>query len=67
VEANALRTGKPSATTVSWWHRYDLDLLAARQPEEAVRQLHEKALNRLADRIHSNETDNQKTQPRLDP
>jgi pimeloyl-ACP methyl ester carboxylesterase len=44
VEANALRSSKPSASTVSWLHRYDLDLLAARQPDEAVRQLHEKAL-----------------------
>jgi pimeloyl-ACP methyl ester carboxylesterase len=44
VEANALRTGKPSASTVSWLHRYDLDRLAVRQPEEAVRQLHQKAV-----------------------
>jgi pimeloyl-ACP methyl ester carboxylesterase len=44
VEANALRTGKPSADTVAILHRYDLDRLAARQPDEAVRQLHEKAL-----------------------
>ena len=44
VEANALRTGKPSATTVAILHRYDLDRLAARQPDEAVRQLHQKAL-----------------------
>ena len=39
VDANALRTGKPSADTVSILHRFDLDLLAARQPDEAVRQL----------------------------
>jgi pimeloyl-ACP methyl ester carboxylesterase len=44
VEANALRTGKASATTVAILHRYDLDRLAARQPDEAVRQLHQKAL-----------------------
>ena len=44
VDANALRTGKPSAETVSILHRYDLDRLAARQPDEAVRQLHEKAV-----------------------
>jgi pimeloyl-ACP methyl ester carboxylesterase len=44
VEANALRTGKPSADTVATLHRYGLDLLAARQPDEAVRQLHEKAV-----------------------
>ena len=36
--------GKPSAATVSILHRFDLDRLAARQPDEAVRQLHEKAL-----------------------
>ena len=39
VDANALRTGKPSGETVSILHRYDLDRLAARQPDEAVRQL----------------------------
>ena len=44
VDANALRTGKPSPTTVAILHRYDLDRLAARQPEETVRQLHQKAL-----------------------
>jgi pimeloyl-ACP methyl ester carboxylesterase len=44
VEVNALRTGKPSANTVWILHRFDLDRLAARQPEEAVRRLHEKAL-----------------------
>jgi pimeloyl-ACP methyl ester carboxylesterase len=44
VEASALRTGKPSANTVSILHRYDLDLLAEAQPEEAVRQLHQKAV-----------------------
>jgi hypothetical protein len=44
VAANALRTGKPSAETVATLHRYDLDRLAARQPDEAVRQLHHKAL-----------------------
>jgi pimeloyl-ACP methyl ester carboxylesterase len=44
VEANALRTGKPSGATVAIVHRYDLDGLAARQPDEAVRQLHQKAL-----------------------
>ena len=44
VEANALRTGKPSANTVAILHRYDLDRLAAEQPDEAVRQLHQKAL-----------------------
>ena len=45
VGANALRTGKPSAPTVAILHRYDLDRLAARQPDEAVRQLHQKALD----------------------
>jgi len=44
VDANALRTGKPSAGTVSALHRFDLARLAIRQPEEAVRQLHDKAL-----------------------
>ena len=44
VDANALRTGKPGAETVSILHRYDLDRLAARQPDEAVRQLHQKAV-----------------------
>ncbi len=44
VEAGALRTGKPSAETDSILHRYNLDGLGARQPDEAVRRLHEKAL-----------------------
>ncbi|MHC1767276.1 MAG: esterase/lipase family protein [Verrucomicrobiia bacterium] len=44
VEANALRTGKPSAHTVAALHRYELDRLAERQPDEAVRQLHQQAL-----------------------
>jgi len=46
VDANALRTGKPSAETVSILHRFNLDRLAARQPDEAVRQLHQIALAR---------------------
>ncbi len=44
VQANALRTGKPSATTAAILHRYDLDRLVARHPDEAVRRLHQKAL-----------------------
>ena len=44
VDANALRTGKPSAETVAILHRYDLDRLAVRHADEAVRQLHEKAV-----------------------
>jgi pimeloyl-ACP methyl ester carboxylesterase len=44
VDANALRTGKPSGETVSILHRYDLDRLAARQPDQAVRQLHQMAV-----------------------
>jgi pimeloyl-ACP methyl ester carboxylesterase len=44
MEENALRTAKLSATTVAILHRFDLDRLAARQPGEAVRQLHQKAL-----------------------
>lgn len=43
VHANALRSGKPSAETVSLLHRYNLDEMAGRRPDEAVRQLHEKA------------------------
>ena len=44
VDANALRTGKASGETVSILHRYDLDRLAVRQPDEAVRQLHQQAV-----------------------
>jgi pimeloyl-ACP methyl ester carboxylesterase len=44
VEGSALRTGKPSADTVSILHRYDLDLLAENRPDEAVRLLHDKAV-----------------------
>jgi pimeloyl-ACP methyl ester carboxylesterase len=44
VEANALRSGRPSGTTVAILHRYELDRLAAQRPDEAVRQLHQKAL-----------------------
>lgn len=44
VEANALSTGKPGGQTVSVLHRFNLDELAASQPDEAVRQLHEKAV-----------------------
>lgn len=44
LEANALRTGKASASTIAILHRYDLDRLAAERPDEAVRQLHQKAV-----------------------
>ena len=44
VEANALRTGKPSAATASTLHRFNLDGLAASHPDEAVRQLHQQAV-----------------------
>jgi pimeloyl-ACP methyl ester carboxylesterase len=44
VEANALRTGRPSASTRAILHRYDLDRLAEKQPDEVVRRLHEKAV-----------------------
>jgi pimeloyl-ACP methyl ester carboxylesterase len=44
VNASALRTGKPGPDTVSILHRFDLDRLAESQPDEAVRQLHQKAL-----------------------
>jgi len=43
VDASALRTGKPSAETVSTLHRYGLDRLAVRRPDEAVRRLHHQA------------------------
>jgi pimeloyl-ACP methyl ester carboxylesterase len=43
-DANALRTGKPSAATEVILRRYDLDRLAARRPDEAVRLLHRQAL-----------------------
>jgi len=45
IEANALSASKPSASTVSILHRYSLDRLAAEQPEEAIRRLHERALS----------------------
>ncbi len=44
VDANALRTGKPSPGTLTLLHQYDLDELARVAPEDAVRQLHQKAL-----------------------
>ncbi len=44
VNVNALRNGRPSAETASILHRYDLDRLASRQPDEAVRQLHQQAV-----------------------
>jgi hypothetical protein len=44
VDANALNSGRPSAATVSLIHQYDLDKLAARHPDEAVRKLHERAI-----------------------
>lgn len=44
VDASALRTGKPGAETVSTLHRYGLDRLAARRPDEAVRVLHQQAV-----------------------
>jgi pimeloyl-ACP methyl ester carboxylesterase len=44
VDANAIGTGEPSPNTVSLLHRYDLDQLAAVHPDEAVVQLHQKAL-----------------------
>ena len=45
VDANALRTGKSSAATASLLHRYELGPLAARHPDQAVRLLHQKALD----------------------
>jgi pimeloyl-ACP methyl ester carboxylesterase len=44
VQANALRTGEPSAETVAILHRFDLDRLAARRPDQAVLALHQTAL-----------------------
>jgi pimeloyl-ACP methyl ester carboxylesterase len=44
VDANALRSGKPSPKTMEVLHRFDLDRLAEKQPDEVVRRLHEKAL-----------------------
>lgn len=44
VDANALRTGKPSASTAVVLHRYGLDHLAEKHMDQAVRELHEKAL-----------------------
>lgn len=44
VEATALRTGQPSSDTVSILHRYELDEVAVRRPDEAVQRLHEKAV-----------------------
>jgi pimeloyl-ACP methyl ester carboxylesterase len=44
IAVNALGAGEPSAETISILHRYGLTTLAASQPEEAIRQLHEKAL-----------------------
>jgi pimeloyl-ACP methyl ester carboxylesterase len=43
VDANALRTGKPGGETVSILHRFDLDRLAVGHPDDAVRQLHQRA------------------------
>src|SRR3954467_743759 len=42
--ANALRTGEFSAPTIAVLHRFSLDDLAARHPDQAVGRLHEKAL-----------------------
>jgi pimeloyl-ACP methyl ester carboxylesterase len=44
VSANALVTGQPGADTTSLLHRYGLGELAKKQPDEAVRQLHKKAV-----------------------
>jgi pimeloyl-ACP methyl ester carboxylesterase len=44
LEANALGSGKPGADTVSILHRYGLDEVAARRPDQAVTLLHKKAV-----------------------
>jgi pimeloyl-ACP methyl ester carboxylesterase len=45
VEDNVLRSGKPGADTVALLHRLDLDRLAEREPDEAVRRLHRVAVS----------------------
>jgi len=45
VDANALSTGRPSLNTVAILHRFNLEHVADRQPDEAVRQLHQIALD----------------------
>jgi pimeloyl-ACP methyl ester carboxylesterase len=45
VDANALRTSKPSAETISLLHRYQLEEVAERHPDEAVKALHQRALS----------------------
>jgi pimeloyl-ACP methyl ester carboxylesterase len=44
VQANALSSSKPSPMTLEIVHRYGLDETIDRNPDEAVRQLHGKAL-----------------------
>lgn len=44
VEENTLRTGRPGSDTAALLHRFDLDRLATRHPEEAVSRLHQMAL-----------------------
>lgn len=46
VEASGLRNGKPSAVTKATLHRFDLEHLASKHPDEAVRRLHQTALAR---------------------
>src|SRR4051794_13693441 len=44
VQGNALSTGKPSAATTAILDRYELGKVAAKAPEDAVRQLHARAV-----------------------
>lgn len=44
VETNALGTGKPGSATAAVLDRYQLDKVAAKTPDEAIRQLHAKAV-----------------------
>jgi pimeloyl-ACP methyl ester carboxylesterase len=44
IESNVLRSGKPSVDTLSLLHRYDLDQVFSKDPEDAIRQLHAKAV-----------------------
>jgi pimeloyl-ACP methyl ester carboxylesterase len=48
IDENALTAGRPSATTVSLLHQYQLAALAKRRPDQAVRALHEKVADNPA-------------------
>ncbi|MCI0747201.1 MAG: hypothetical protein L0Y58_17495 [Verrucomicrobia subdivision 3 bacterium] len=44
VEENVLHAGKPSSFTIAVLHRYDLERLAAEEPEKAVSELYHRVL-----------------------